>query len=153
MVKDGSYGAPAATITDHFFTGPLTLYRRPTEDLHEVLPPLYEPVRVTVIYVTPHGRIEFFGFVFERPMLEMIKMRGATNGRCTDLFGDSNIHVDLGPLMLGPNRLCLGIGHDKGIEVTSMGHKMFLSMLDITHSVHCKERFVKLRDHATIRRG
>jgi hypothetical protein len=144
MVKDGWYGSPIKTIPDAscFFRGPLTLYRRPTHDLREALESLYEPVRVAVIYVNPHEEIQVLSFVFERRMLEMLKMRGSTNGRCTDLFGAANIHVDLGPLCLGMGYPCLGIGQDEGIEVPSLGYKMFLSKLDLMHCIYCKERFV-----------
>ena len=145
MVRDGRYGNPFKTVseTSGFFRGPLTLFRRPTPDLQEALPVNHETVRVGVIYVTPRGQIEALSFGFERLMLEMLKTRGATNGRCTDLFGPANIHVDVAPLKLGLGHLCLGIGQDEGIEVQSLEHTMFLSWLDLMHCVHCKERFAK----------
>jgi hypothetical protein len=145
MVKDGFYGAPVKVVKDTFgfFKNGATLYRRPTENFREVLPSLYEPVRVGVVHVTPHGRIQYVTFTFERLMLEMVQTRGATNGRCTDLFGAANIHVDVSPLHAGLGYPCLGIGEDEGISLESQGHTMFLSLLDLLHCVHCKERFTK----------
>jgi hypothetical protein len=145
LVKDGFYGAPVKVLEDTlgFFKNGATLYRRPTENLREVLPSLYQPVRAGVVYITPHGQIQYVTFTFERLMLEMIKTRGATNGRSTNLFGAANIHVDVGPLRIGLGFPCLGIGEDEGISLQSQGHTMFLSLLDLMHSVHCKERFAK----------
>src|SRR6202030_3076539 len=48
-----------------------------TPDLHEVLPPDYETVRVGVVYVTPRGELEALSFGFERLLLEMVKTRRA----------------------------------------------------------------------------
>lgn len=143
LVKNGDYGDALGTVdkTSGFFKGPLTLYRRPTDHLREVLPSVYEPVRISVAYVTPHGQIQMLAFNFERQMLEVFKIRGVTNGRCTDLFGLANIHIDLGPLLLGLKHRCFGIGEDEGVVVESMGHKNFLPKLDIVHCIHCKERY------------
>jgi hypothetical protein len=103
------------------------------------MPDAYQSVRVSVAYVTPHQKIHWFSF--ERLILEMLKVRGATNGRCTDLFGASNIHVDLGPLRVGLGGLYLGIGEDEGITVESRGHRMFISHFDLMHCLRSKEWF------------
>lgn len=145
LVKSGWYGDPVKTVSDTsgFFNGPLTLFKRPTEGLQEVLPAEYETVRAGVIYVNPRNEIEFLSFGFEPLMLEMLKTRGATNGRCTGLFGPANLHVDLSPLRPGLGCLCLGIGRDQGIQVQSLGHTIFLSMLDLMHCIHTMERFAR----------
>src|SRR5262249_43058999 len=68
MVKDGLYGSPVKEMADTngYFKGPLTLYRRPTPHLREVLPQIYETVRVGVVYVSPCGLTYTMVFPFER---------------------------------------------------------------------------------------
>jgi len=58
-----------------FFVGPLTLYRRHTAHLREVLPRIYRSVPVSVIYVAPNNLVHKIGFSFEREMLGMLEMR------------------------------------------------------------------------------
>jgi hypothetical protein len=85
--------------------------------------------------------IHKLGFMFEREMLDMLEMRSKTRGRCTDLFGEENIHVDLGPLKVDLDGLYLGIGRDAGdwTETT----KTFLSRLDAEHALSCQERVAR----------
>lgn len=144
MVSEGRYGEPAMELvdTDGFTDGPLTLYRRPTAQLEEVLPPILDrPICVGVLYVAPDGVIHVTASRFERRMLDMLVTRGATNGRCTDLFGEDNLHVDLGPLKQKLDGLYLGIGHDAIVEFPQPdGRVVTLSRLDLEHSAYCFER-------------
>jgi hypothetical protein len=80
-------------------------------------------------------------FPFELPMLEMIETRSRTDGRCTDLFGNANIHVDLGPLRRKLNGLYMGIGCDTVHGFASNGFHASIAKLDLEHSVSCNERF------------
>jgi hypothetical protein len=141
-VRDGEFGEPVRVLenTHGYFRGPLTIYRRPTAHLLEVLPCVYRSVPVSVVYVTPEKRIHKVGFIFEREMLDMLEMRSKTHGRCTDLFGEENIHVDLGPLTAGLDGLYLGIGRDAGNWVETDHTKSFISLLDHTHAMNCQER-------------
>jgi hypothetical protein len=143
MIKDGQYGEPAMDFIDNagYFDGPLTLYRRPTTHLDEVLPPAPEPVHVGVVYVAPDGRIHGIFFQFEPGMLDMLATRNTTDGRCTDLFGEANIHVDLGPLKLKMDGLYLGIGKDAVSTFKTNGIRVRLSRLDLEHSLNCYEMF------------
>ena len=143
MVKDGRYGQPAGELEDtkKCFDGPLVLYRRQTSSLIEVLPPIYNPVCVHVIYIAPDNMIHKVAFCFERELVGMLEMRAKTNGRCTDLFGNANIHVDLGPLKMLLQGLYLGVGRDKGMIIETSGWKTFLARLDQIHSMNCKERW------------
>ena len=129
--------------TDGYFDGPLALYRRPGSLLQEVLPPATQPVYLSVIYVAPDGMLHIMSFPFELEMLEMLGTRGTTNGPCTELFGDANIHVDLGPLkrMKG---LYLGIGKDVIETYLTAGIHTSVSRLDLEHSLKCFERNVTL---------
>jgi hypothetical protein len=147
MVKEGLYGDPVSEFKDtsSYFDGPLVLYRRNTTDLREVLPSLYRIVRVAVLYVSPAGFIHRLGFSFESQMVDMLEMRSKTGGRCTDLFGHSNIHVDLGPLKVKMDGLYLGIGRDDGNTVETEGRKVFLAQLDQVHAIHCNERAILLK--------
>ena len=142
MIKDGQYGEPAVDFvdTDGYFDGPVTLYRRPTTHLDEVLPTAPQPVRVGVVYVAGDGRIHEFFFPFEPGMLDMLATKGRTNGLCTDLFGEANIHVDLGALKLKMNGLYLGIGNDVVSTFTTNGIRIRLSRLDLEHSLNCCEQ-------------
>jgi|SRR5579883_489773 len=143
MVSEGRYGEPAKVLTDtdDYFQGPLTLYRRPTLQLQEVLPPDPALVHVGMLYVAPDGMLHKMAFAFEQLMLEMIIMRGKTNGRCTDLFGSANIHVDLGPLKRYTDGLYLGIGEDVSREFNIGKVRILLAHMDSVHSLHCCERF------------
>ena len=98
---------------------------------------------MSVIYVAPDRMIHKIGFVFEREMLDMLEMRSKTRGRCTDLFGEENIHVDLGPLTVGLDGLYFGIGRDAGNWVETNKTKTFLSLLDQVHAVNCRERVAR----------
>jgi hypothetical protein len=142
MVKAGRYGEQAGEMqdTEGLFDGPLSLYRRQTAHLREVLPLQAEAVPVVLIYVAPDGWMHTMSFPFELPMLEMLKTRSRTNGRCTDLFGDSNIHVDLGPLKPRLDGLFLGIGRDVVQSFGTNGINSSVSWLDLQHSVCCFER-------------
>lgn len=99
-IRSGSFGRPVKTLDNchGYFDGGLALYKRRTSHLREVLPNIYHQALVSVIYVAPDGTIRKMGFSFEREMLDMLETRTNTQGRCTDLFGDQNIHIDLGPL-------------------------------------------------------
>lgn len=145
MIHDGRYGEPAKefTNTDGYFNGSLTLFRRPTGQLMEVLPPAPRPVRVGVLYVAPDRMIHKMTFPFEPQMLEMLATRGKTDGRCTDLFGEANIHVDLGPLKRKMDGLYLGIGNDAVSTFETDGICNRLSKLDLEHSLNCLERFAR----------
>lgn len=144
LVKVGRFGNPAQVLenTDGYFDGPLTLYRRPTSHLREFLPKTYRSVPVSVIYVAPDKTIHKLGFQFERKMLDMLGMRSKTGGRCTDLFGEENIHVDLGPLTASLDGMYLGIGRDAGDWAETSQTKSFLARLDQEHALNCRERVV-----------
>lgn len=143
LVKNGEFGAPAGQIDDAqgYFTGPLLLYRRTTTHLLEVLPPTYTPVSVHVFYVEESGLIHRLSFRFEREMSGMLETRAATCGRCTDQFGDANIHVDLASLKSRFDQLYLGIGRDQGPVYDEHGVRSVLSQIDIEHSLHCFEQY------------
>jgi hypothetical protein len=145
LVKDGRFGKPVSVLenTNGHFDGPLTLYRRPTPHLREVLPRFYTSVPVSVVYVAPRNMIYKVGFQFEREMLDMLDMRSRTSGRCTDLFGEENIHVDLGPLKVGLEGLYLGIGRDAGRWAQTNETKTYLSRLDLEHALNCRERITR----------
>ena len=145
LVKTGNFGHPVRTLknTHGYFRSPLTLYRRHTTHLLEVLPSIYRSVPVSVIYIAPDRMIHKVGFMFEREMLDMLEIRSETRGRCTDLFGEENIHVDLGPLQVGLDGLYLGIGHDAGNWVETNKTKTFLSLLDQVHAITCRERVAR----------
>jgi hypothetical protein len=143
LVSAGEFGEPATVLQDSggCFDGPLTLYRRHTSHLREVLPRVHRSVPVSVIYVAPDSVLHKVGFRFEREMLNMLEMRSKTCGRCTDLFGEQNIHVDLGPLKVGLDGLYLGIGRDEGDLVETNRKRILLSRLDAEHALNCRERF------------
>jgi hypothetical protein len=143
LVAAGEYGEPAGemTDTDGHFTGPLTLYRRRTTHLREALPPEADAVPVSLIYVAPDGLAHVFRFAFEVPMLDTFATRSKTHGRCTDLFGESNIHVDLGPLKRKLEGLYLGIGRDAVHEFSTNGVRSSISWMDLQHSAACCETF------------
>ncbi len=142
LISTGNYGAPCRRMdeTHGFFQGPLTLYKRPTTHLREVLPEYTEHVNVTLIYVSPDNMIFTASFPFEPLMLEMMATRCRTNGQCTDRFGDANVHVDLGPLKSGMDGLYLGIGKDSALDFDYNGRRCRISKLDVAHSVFCFER-------------
>ena len=147
MIANGQYGEPVREwlgASGGLFEGPLILYRRHSNDLREVLPPNYTLIPVHLLYVAPNSEITRITFRFEQEMLGMLLTKGATCGRCTDLFGESNLHVDLGPLKVELKQLYLGIGHDRGSVVQTADHDSItntkLSFLDQLHSVHCFER-------------
>jgi len=143
MIKEGLYGEPARQMgeTKGYFDGPLTLYKRPTHHLLEVLPADSSAVQVGVLYIAPDGMLHRAAFPFELKMLEMLQTRAATNGRCTDLFGDANLHVDLGPLKCGMDGVYLGIGKDATMEFNTNGVRCQVARLDLEHSICCFERF------------
>jgi hypothetical protein len=144
QVAMGMFGHPVKTLeaTRGIFLEPLTLYRRPTYHLREVLPPQFKPAFAGVIYVAPDGRVQMVNFKFEQAMLQMLDARSRTQGRCTDLLGDgNNIHIDLGPLKtLLDDGLYLGVGHDAGNQCNFDGVTTFVSVLDQIHAAHCQER-------------
>jgi hypothetical protein len=143
LVKIGTYGKPVKTLenTHGYFDGALTLYRRPSSHLREVLPRDYQSIPVSVLYVAPDDTIHKLAFFFERAMLDMLKVRSKTQGRCTDLFGEENIHISLGPLKVELDGLYFGIGHDAGDWVETNKQRTFLSRLDGEHALNCQERF------------
>ncbi len=145
LVKAGKFGKPAKVLenTRGYFDGPLTLYGRHSGQLREVLPSIHRSVPVSIIYVAPDKMLHKIGFIFEREMLDMLKMRSHTGGRCTDLFGEENIHVHLGPLTVGLDGPYLGIGRDAGHWTKTNNTKCFLSRLDEEHAVTCQERVAR----------
>jgi len=122
----------------NWFDGPVALYEKQSTNLSEVLPFHYEPVAVHVVYTDSRGDGLWCSFIFEREMLGMLRMRGRTGGRCTDLFGVANLHVDLVPLGGDLSRY-VGVAEDRRMELDEV--KMYLSPLDATHAVSCMERF------------
>lgn len=141
LIKAGKFGEPVKEMqeTKGYFDGPLTLYRRQTEQMLEVLPDDSRSVRVGVLYVAPDGMLHKPSFPFELNMLKVLEIRAAT-GRCTDLFGDANIHIDLGPLKNEMDGLYLGIGKDSTISFETNGIRSQLARLDLEHSACCFER-------------
>lgn len=149
-IKRGEYGEPVREWIDkdrNYFEGPLYLYRRVTAQLQEVLTPFYTTVPVSVIYVSPRGHVRVLGFRFEREMIGMLETRGQTEGRCTDLFGEMNIHADLGPLTHndhGENKIensYFGVGRDLGTRVQTDDTFTVLSRLDELHAMNCMEGY------------
>jgi hypothetical protein len=142
LVAAGSFGEPEQTLdeTQGLFDGPLLLYRRQTSHLKEVLPSVYSPVAVNLLYLAPDLIIHRLRFSFEREMVAMLVMRSNTLGRCTDMFDEKNIHIDLGPLKSGLSGLYLGIGKDIGTRFDANGTASFISQLDYLHAVCCQER-------------
>ncbi|MBN2292230.1 MAG: hypothetical protein JXM70_07385, partial [Pirellulales bacterium] len=145
LVKSGRFGKPVKVLNDTrgCFDSPLTLYRRHSTHLLEVLPKTYRSVPVSVIYVAPEKIIYKIGFQFEREMLEMLDMRSKTCGRCTDLFGEENIHVHLGPLTVNLDGLHIGIGCDAGRWAQTNDTRTFISQLDQEHVLNCRERVTR----------
>jgi hypothetical protein len=143
MIREGRYGTASGHLVDTkgYFDGPLTLYKRPTHDLREVLPADASAVKVGLLYVAPDGMLHRMTFRFELRMLEMLQTREATNGRCSDLFGDANLHVDLGPLKSGTDGVYLGIGKDVPMDFNTNGVRCQVARLDLEHSICCFERF------------
>jgi hypothetical protein len=145
LVKQGEYGKPVKEITDTdgYFDGGLLLYRRPTSHLSEVLPSQFTPVKSGVTFLSPDNTIVSFAFSFEREMLGLLETRAATGGRCTDLFGDANLHVHLWPVETTVDGLCLGIGKDIGASVELNGVRTFVPRLDLEHALTVRERVVQ----------
>ena len=107
----------------------------------EVLPDSFETVLAGVIYVSPKEVVHTMLCSFETEMLSMLETRGSTQGRCTDLFGAENIHVDLGPLKLKLDGLYMGVGVDVTYD-TYLGTTNYkLSMLDVIHAINTQEGF------------
>lgn len=81
MIAAGRYGTPAGEMadTDGYFRRPVTLYRRPTGQLQEVLPSWQRPVRAGILYVSPDGMLHKMVFPFEPAMLDMLITRGTTD--------------------------------------------------------------------------
>jgi hypothetical protein len=142
MVRDGQYGIPIQELKDTrgYFDGPLVLYARHTTTLREVLPPIYNPINVHVCYVAPDNIIHDVSFCFEERMIGLLEMRAKTNGCCTDIFGEKNIHVDLAPLKLELNGQYLGIGQDVYCTLEIAGTINRIARLDWVHSISCRER-------------
>ena len=145
LVKQGEYGKPVKEITDTdgYFEGGLLLYQRPTSHLCEVLPGQFTPVKSGVTYLAPDNTIVSIAFNFEREMLGLLETRAATGGRCTDLFGDANLHVHLWPVETTVDGLCLGIGKDVGASVELNGVRTFVPRLDLEHALTVRERIVQ----------
>lgn len=144
LVKAGRFGEPVRVWEDsqgQFFKGSVSLYSKRPHDLLEVLPASHTTVPVHLMYVTPMGQIQWFTFLFEREMVGMLTTRGGTVGRCTDLFGDANIHVDLGPLSNELGGAYIGVGQDLEHRMDIRGTIIGFSHLDVTHTVNCQERF------------
>jgi hypothetical protein len=115
-------------------------YSRQSTHLLEVLPIAHRPVAVSVLYMSPENEIHRLGFQFEREMLDMLNVRSRTPDRCTDQFGNKNIHVNLGSLQKGLSGLCLGVGQDAGNWAQTDDTLSFLSKLDQEHSMNYRER-------------
>lgn len=142
MVNEGRYGEPAGTLstTDGLFGSHVTLYRRQTLHMWEVLTPVPETTRAGVLFVAPDQALHEISFPFEAGMLEMLTRRGESTGRCTNLFGNANIHIDLGPLKPQLDGLFLGIGDDEVLEQPTTHGIVAVSKLDWVHSLACYER-------------
>jgi hypothetical protein len=143
LINAGKYGEPVKEIKEPrgYFDGPITLYRRATAQMYEILPFDSRSVRVGVLYVAPDGMLHTPSFPFELQMLELLDTRALTGGRCTDLFGDANIHIDLGPLKSEMDGLYLGIGKDSTDVFNLNGTSLVLARLDLEHSICCNERY------------
>lgn len=142
LIAQGKYGQPIGTVenTQGYFLSPITLYRRVSDELSEVLPHVYRSVPVSVVYLAPDGHVHRFGAKFEIGMLKMLKVRSRTNGRCSEILeGGENIHVDLGPLKTQTPGLCLGVGTDAGDTASLFGSDVFRSRLDAEHALQCRE--------------
>lgn len=141
LITEGRYGKPVREFDapyDHF-EGPVTLYKRYSMQMHDVLPSKARGVYAGVLYVAPDGTLQRTRFRFETAILGMIETRNRT-GRCTDLFGDRNIHIDLGPLTPSLDDLYLGVGKDTTISFTIDGIESRIPSLDLIHSVNCQEQ-------------
>jgi hypothetical protein len=142
LIRKGKYGQPITTLenTQGYFSGPITLYRRVSNELREVLPVSYRSIPVSVVYLSPDGWVHRFGSQFETNMLNMLRLRARTNGRCTEALGaGQNIHIDLGPLTRQTPELCLGVGMDEGDTASLLGREVFRSRLDAEHALQCNE--------------
>lgn len=142
LIADGKYGSSTGFLenTRGFFEGPITLYRRRTNQLRDVLPSFFRTVTVVVWYVSPKSRVTKLGFAFEREMQGMLETRSRTKGRCTDLLGHSNVHVDLGPLKDDLKDPSVGVGRDVAYSVQTNDVTVELSRLDVEHALNCRER-------------
>ena len=142
LIGKGKYGQPIGILenTQGYFSGPIKLYRRVSNEMKEVLPDSYRTIPVSVVYLSPDGQVHRFGSQFETAMLNMLRLRSLTNGRCTEaLETGQNIHVDLGPLKNQAPGLCLGVGTDQGDMGTLLGRDVFRSRLDAEHALQCNE--------------
>jgi hypothetical protein len=146
LVHEGRYGEPCGTLEQTYglFAGPITLYKRPTNNLHEVLPRLYTPVELSLVYTAPDNQVYNWSVRLDREMGGMLETKTRTEGRCTDHFGEDNIHVHLGPLTKIMPSLCLGIGRDNGDWCETGQTRQFLSELDAVHGLNCFERHEQL---------
>lgn len=116
-IAAGNFGKPVTNPLNNVrsdIIGDLTLYEKRNYHFRDILPSEYEVVPVHCFYVSPQKQIDWLTFNFETPMLETLEIRGRTNGASTDLFGEKNIHIQLGPISgkLGPY---VGIATDKKI--------------------------------------
>jgi len=148
-IPRGDFGDPEtklpASDTKGFFEGPLTLYRRHTNLLTEALAHSYNPAQVHVVYVAPDNRIFRMASWFEQEMLGMFEIR-SVSGRCTHLFGDRNIHIDLSPISTTPEGWLIGIGKDTVHTFQDGERTTILSALDMEHAIRCRERIMKSDD-------
>jgi hypothetical protein len=143
LIKDGLLGNPQRHWRDderRFFDGSVALYRRHTPHLRELLPLSHSSVRTGVLYVSPDNIVYELAFNFDREMAGMLWTKGENRGRCTDLFGDANIHVNLGPLNVLFDDMFIGVGKDIESTFYVDGTPMAISHLDATHCINCQER-------------
>jgi hypothetical protein len=153
LIKAGQYGEPIRDMNDTggLFKGPLTLYGRRSVEMTEVLPLTAESVLVRLAYLAPDSMLHTMSCRFDVSMLEMIETRSRTHGRCTEDFGEANIHIDLGPLKSRLDANYLGVGCDMLHPITTNGIKSTVARLDVEHAIASNERMIMAASSAKFR--
>ena len=146
LINTGKYKpcTQQLTQTDGYFCSPVTLYPRKSHQLRDILPHSYQSVKVSVLHVSPQNVIHKMTFAFDTQMLEMLAVRGSTDGRCTDLLDEMNVHVHLGPLCDAKDELVMGVGKDTTHRFTINGVERNLARLDLEHALNCRETHARV---------
>lgn len=119
------------------------LVERSDVDLSSVLPEKYTFVDVHCCVLGELRTEMTFGA--EREMAAILHMKGATNGRSTDLFGRQDCHVWLAPLDVPAHfRGYAAIAHSHTLDLP--GTSARISLMDVEQSLFTGERFGRTVD-------
>lgn len=140
VIANGKWPSDAKVLRDidgNGFRGDVSIFPYASATFREVLPKVYDPVQIHCFYVHPDGTATHLIFAFEREMQRLIRMKGKTEGRCTDRFGSSNIHINLSPL---GDDFCGHVGIGTDITHRVPGVDLPIAHLDFLHAIHSRER-------------